>query len=583
MFNVFGDLALDLDDLKNPLTSYEYVEFLEEGGGTSAGQLANKTNDLRIRMTDRDLVTLPADSFVHCVYTIALDDGAQLGALNRVTSGNVAPVNNGWNTFKRTKYLLSNSVAEDIYRPGYVRQVKSLIEYDDDYEKGQGQNELFMPDRIYDDIKHGTFKEFFGDELRLTAQASQNGLRIIQINALAGTNAGDPVIFTFRNDEGAFSINQTDETIAFSQTVNGPALTTINVDDGNDGDRLTFGDVIGGRFIKFYDQLGKEGYFIKDAGILKFVNVDGSTHAITRINGVSSDYPNFSKGFEKRKDRLINKATTEYTNSISLYMPLRRVFPLLAQNPIVMRGIEQELNFDLNDAEDILFRDRFTNGNSKIRVILQRLSWWVPVLKPKLEIMNAMNNMLNSGSKRDLVWDNSNHYYSEPRLDQSGSWLIKTTEHRPVRCYVFLQEADKFKNQLKNNMVFDNYDLNRIFIRVNSDRQFPNKEYVINYNVGTEQDYSRVYKNYLDACSAVHSDSCKPSISYHDFKDLYPLYYFDLSSQDEGVWESTTQAHITVEYYLNTAPTSQFRIHAVLDTQRKITLRGVNGRMTRVQ
>ena len=126
MFDIFKQQ----EQMIRPLESYEYVEYLEEGGGASAGQLAGKTNDLRIRMTDRDLVTLPADSFLQVHFSIAQDDAQPVSNPTRYTQGKIAPTNGGWNLFKRAKYLLSNEIAEDIYRPGYVRQVKGLIELD---------------------------------------------------------------------------------------------------------------------------------------------------------------------------------------------------------------------------------------------------------------------------------------------------------------------------------------------------------------------------------------------------------------------------------------------------------------------
>lgn len=608
MFDIF-----EQSETSRTLESYEYVEYLEEGGGASAGQLSGKTTDMRIRMTDRDLVTLPADSFVQAIYEVAQDDGSPADQGTPFTTGKIAPVNGGWNLFRRAKYLLSNEVAEDIYRPGYVRQVKGLIEYSDDFERGQGQMELWIPDRYNGVIDEETvglsaYNATQGYVIPSSAISfSGNNPHVVSIvdeggNVLANN---DLIDFYFAGEKldvivETHQLTEADPNVIVRNYIKTQLLAVVP------NGTLDFAEAVPRtaslrQFVYFQlhgsdVHIGKStlpdayGYFeVNATPVITFINGEG-------VAGVGAIVTNIDKmgiyqntGFEKRRAKLASdkRVLSTTDNSISLFMPLRRLFPLLKQNPIIMRGIEQELCFDLNDFKSVLYRDANVDGNADGRIILRRLSWWVPVLRPTLQIKNEINKMLNSGEKRVLKWDATNHYYSEPRNSQESSWLIKTSEHRPVRCYVFFQQSSKFANQTENNMIFDNYDVNRIFLRINSDRQFPNKEYRVNYEVGKNQDYARVYSAYLSACMAVHSDDCKPAISYDEFRDLYPLYYFDLSHQDESVWDSTTQAHITVEYSLNSTPSQQglgdYRIHAVLDTEREITLQGINGRFTRVK
>lgn len=565
--------------------SYEYVEYLEEGGGADEGQLANRINDLRIRMTDRDLITMPSDSYLQVRYRVAQANG------DPFTTGNIAPVNGGWNVFKRAKYLLSNEIVEDILRPGYVRQVKGLIEYSDDFEKGQGFNEMWTPDRgsggISDQyaikVRNITQPTLLDYDLTLTAADPH----VLQVAAGAAVGYAD-------NDVLELYIETPERDIIIDVFRTAQAETTmipVALDArGALGAAIDFAGATANDGVHFF----AEGIRIKIVGTDL---VDGNflvdaTPAIVFSNGnavvsaatSTSDLFPSNTGFIDRQKRCLSVGS-KTDKSISLYMPLRRLFPFLKENMRAMKGIEQELVFDLNDFHCALLRDADVDGNADGEIILQRLSWWVPVVRPSLVVKNTLNSALNSGITMDLPWTANNHYYSQPRNNQDSSWLINTTEHRPTGVYVFFQLDSKFRDQTQNNMLFDTMDLERIFIRINSDRQYPNREFRINYGESSprDEDYSRVYHTYLNACKVAHSDDCVPAVSYDEFKTLYPLYYFDLRAQDEQVWESSTQAHITVEYILRTAPVADYRIHAILDTKRMIQIQGVNGRMTRVQ
>lgn len=581
---------------------YEYVQYFEEQGGNQFSR--QRRTDLRIKMTDRDLYSFPADSFLHIRYLINHRDTIAGNDQSLFAEHRVAPVNGGYSMFRRAQYLLSNEIAEDVLRPGFVSQVKNLVELNDDYQRGQGKLMMYSPD-----------KEDGGVAGRITATIAGLGDVHFDVGLSIGPlhNFQIPAQTKEGITLGAGNVELVDDTAITGLFCDGRPISIVRqLGDGGAANTLGFvndlliNQVTAATYPKLIDSatIGAGGNvkFFVDEYELKFkvsTNVgilvgagangnlqlsDGVTYQAD-VNSVSAlPLEGVSNlGFEERRERAL-VSTGRTSNAITMWLPVRKLFPILEYNPMLMRGIEQEIVLDIDDVKQFLLR---SYGTPPCEIDIQQMSWWVPIVKPSLEVDNAYMKMLQQNTPIRMDWVSHNHYRSTALTTESeGNWLIKTTEHRPERVFVFFSPTSSIGNQEKNPYKFENYGVSRIFLRSNSDRQFPNKEYRINWTEGNGQDYMRVYSAYLKACGLQHSEQCTPAISYEEFKDLYPLYVFDLRAQDEQVWENTTQAHLTVEYTINGAEITRlgaYYINAIIETNRKLELRGVNGRMSRVQ
>jgi hypothetical protein len=65
------------------------------------------------------------------------------------------------------------------------------------------------------------------------------------------------------------------------------------------------------------------------------------------------------------------------------------------------------------------------------------------------------------------------------------------------------QKASRKNNQNNSNMVFDNMNLERIRIKLNDAKQYPENEYTCDFTP-TSLDYLRVYTNFLAAGLKAH-------------------------------------------------------------------------------
>lgn len=157
-------------------------------------------------------------------------------------------------------------------------------------------------------------------------------------------------------------------------------------------------------------------------------------------------------------------------------------------------------------------------------------------------------------------------------------WRITSSSHRPVRMFVIFQYLNRYNDQTKNNMIFDHLNIDRIHCRIGS-QQFPKEEYQCNFNDGTEEDISRLYNAYLHMGNNINDLDSGASLCYSDFKNLYPIFCFDLKAQDNQIWRNVTEIDIQLRVHFRDALTSDARGIALIEFERQIRIKGANQRL----
>lgn len=616
--NIFGAERV----IKRPFTSYEYQEYTESGGSSKAS-LRSKRTDLRIRMTDRDMISYLSDAYLHIKYRILRYMSPPNSAtINPVTQGKVAPVNSIWSLFRRAQFLMNREIISDIDDPGYVHHINGLINYSQDYLDAKGSQQLFIPDRGNGGVNpYQIFNIAFRNATTPTndpgvlniAGADPNVIRHSQ-NANADDDVLIPVLVV-----GNYRFDLTVEKTSEAGVVSTIQLLSNGAPGANTP--IDYAGIADGDVIKFYyiDEVGNKQFVpLFNNASNKYITLAGNTGAnITAVEdpvrasaSVQSFFDfrpyqkdeNFNSGFEERRLLAINNPdTAPYTTEgvISAYAPIKEIFGIFKDEQTIWKGTDLEFVFDLADDKDILFRDANVNsvgGQQDCIVRLEHMALWVPIIKPVMSIDTELMVQLNKNSlQRTLIYDEHNHYISDIRASNQtqGDWLIQTTQYRPTRCVVFFMLDEKRGNQTLNNMIFDNLRVERIQLRINSANEYPDRAIEVQFynaksggtdDINTEgTDYRRAYQYYLKAC--YNCGNTKPTVSYKEFRDLYPIFVFDLEWQPDAVWANTSQAHIVVNYKLegNVSGGKDYRLHAILTDERETRIKGMNGRLIRVQ
>ena len=313
---------------------------------------------------------------------------------------------------------------------------------------------------------------------------------------------------------------------------------------------------------------------------------DGGLIATTAIANLEYDEDYSNIGFEERRLRSVLSNGYNTNASFELYMPIRRVFKFLETHTIPIKGSSHIIELNKADASEYLFSEALANmvpANVEAEVKLLRLSLWVPKLRFSLPIENLYLSKLGT-QVVPFVWDSYQWNRTQNRSEASGSWDVSTVSGIPRRMYVVFQNATRVNEQTQNNMVFDNLNLDEIYVRLNSVK-FPEYPYEIDFGVtdALEEDYGRVYNAYLKACRADHSEDCVPAVSYREFKELYPIFCFDMTAQTESIFKNNSNIQIKVHYRLKTKPAADYRIMAVFEEEVRTDIEFISGSVVKIR
>ena len=146
-------------------------------------------------------------------------------------------------------------------------------------------------------------------------------------------------------------------------------------------------------------------------------------------------------------------------------------------------------------------------------------------------------------------------------LKRLHSWrLFFKSPPKVLRFIIVGFQTDKSGSQEQNPSIFDNVNVRNIYVTLNS-----NKYPTLGYNLSfLKQQFSRVYcdaaefrSKFFDMDELVSNPSFTPA----EYRNLYPLFLFDVSKQSEKLKYSTTDIQIKMYFNENVpADTQEFTV-----------------------
>ena len=125
------------------------------------------------------------------------------------------------------------------------------------------------------------------------------------------------------------------------------------------------------------------------------------------------------------------------------------------------------------------------------------------------------------------------------------------------------RRADRLAKQEENSLIFDHLKVENIHMRLNS-RQFPQEVYEPDF---TGDDYVRSFTSLMAYDNKIWDPQNGSGISYADYKNLYPLHYFDFTAQDSGLFSRGTTADLEVRYKMTGTTTDAYHLIVVLESE----------------
>ena len=277
-------------------------------------------------------------------------------------------------------------------------------------------------------------------------------------------------------------------------------------------------------------------------------------------------------GFKIRHDYIINNSRPR--GSFSFRIPLKHIFGFCGDYDKVVYGLKHNLTLTRNDDNDAIFKTDTVDGggNDTIvngKVVLSKISWFMPHVTPadkdKLELYKIIERKEKIPVGYRMIQCDS---ASIPQNSTSFSWRLSVKSSPEVPRFIIVGfQSGKSGNQKQNPSIFDNVSVINIYVMLNSKR-YPTTDYNI---VFVGQKISRAYGDAVEFRSKFFNMDelvSNPNITPAVYRELYPLFLFDVSKQSEKLKYSTTDIQIKMHFGQLIAANTQ--AYAVIISERLI-------------
>ena len=267
-----------------------------------------------------------------------------------------------------------------------------------------------------------------------------------------------------------------------------------------------------------------------------------------------------NEGFRLRRNYIINMPEDVNANSnkgnFSFKIPLKYFFGFCEDYRKILYGMQQRLTLTrTGDNNAILKRNAAAGGaadNGKVNI--KKISWFMPHVIPSDAYRLQLDKIIERKEKipvgyRMLQCDNIPVPQGAPFTWRLG---VKSSPDIPRFIIVGFQ-TNKNNDQTTNPAIFDHCQVRNIYVTLNAKR-YPDIDYENDFRINN---FSRIYgdaaafrKKFYNMDELVSNHNINPV----DYKNLYPLFVFDVTKQSEKLKTSVSDIHIKASFNNNNPP-----------------------------
>ena len=274
-------------------------------------------------------------------------------------------------------------------------------------------------------------------------------------------------------------------------------------------------------------------------------------------------------GFKIRHDYIIVNAQRK--GSFSFRIPLKHIFGFCGDYDKVVYGLKHNLTLTRNDDNEAIYKGaNNAAGNPLVagKIVLSKISWFMPHVTPADKDKMELYKIIERKEKipvgyRMIQCDSA----AIPQMT-SFSWRLSVKSSPEVPRFIIVGfQTGKSGDQEQNPSIFDNVNVSNIYVMLNSEK-YPLADYNISF---LAQKFSRVYGDVAEFRSKFFNMDelvSNPNITPADYRDLYPLFLFDVSKQSEKLKYSTTDIQIKMHFSRNVPVNTE--VYAVIISDRLI-------------
>ena len=321
------------------------------------------------------------------------------------------------------------------------------------------------------------------------------------------------------------------------------------------------------------------GYATTMLGLLKYTEDFGRSKGLNQSWYLDSTATpnNQNKGFWARHQHLFNHLDVGVVDkgTFSFRIPLKHIFGFCEDYDKVVYGFKHTLTLTRTHDHDAIFR---ANGVDAGKIVLSKIAWFMPHVMPadkdKMELYKIIERKEKVSVGYRMIQCTS---ISVPQQN-SFSWRLSVKSSPEVPRFIIIGFQDgKNNDQERNNSQFDNLNIKNIYVMLNSNR-YPALDYDLDFPT---QKIGRAYGDVAEFRSKffnINELISNPCISAYEYKNLYPLFLFDVSKQSERLKYSTTDIQVKVTFEGN--PNAGTEGYAVIISDRLINFQSDGNKMS---
>ena len=278
-----------------------------------------------------------------------------------------------------------------------------------------------------------------------------------------------------------------------------------------------------------------------------------------------------NSGFKTRRDYIINMVDGAVNKGkFNFKIPLKHFLGFCEDYKKILYGMQQRLTLTRTGDNNSIIRgqnalNNAAVGNGKLRI--DKIKWFMPHVIPSDAYRLQLNKIIERKEKipvgyRMLQCDNS----SVPANSTNFVWRLGVKSSPDIPRFIIVGfQTNKNNDQTQNPAIFNHLNVLNIYVTLNAKR-YPDTDYDINFNVNQ---FSRIYgdaasfrKKFYNMDELISNSSISPI----NYKNLYPLYVFDVTKQSEKLKTSVSDIHIKATFEGN--PGNNTMAYAVIISDR---------------
>ena len=251
-------------------------------------------------------------------------------------------------------------------------------------------------------------------------------------------------------------------------------------------------------------------------------------------------------GFNLRQEYIVRYP--EPVGTFSFRIPLKHIFGFCEDYNKIIYGLKQTLTLTRDNDNNAIFRH---NDVAAGKVTLNKISWYMPKVIPADKEKMEIFKIIEKKEKLPVAYRMIQCATTQVTETPSFNWRLSAKTSPEVPRFIIVGfQTNKNNSQTTNPALFNHVNVKSIHCTLNSVR-YPNTDYKISF---PRFQFSRVYGDaalFRTKFFNMNELISNPNFTPTEYKELYPLFVFDVSKQSDRLQYSTTDIQINIDFEPN--------------------------------